>query len=105
MRNQTEQQHVGNGEDALLPLGSIVLLHEGSKKLMIYGRKQLQITTNRLFDYLGVVYPEGYIDENYSFLFNQEDIEMIVHVGYTNEEEEQFQLVLQSVPQAQESTF
>ncbi|EPY04897.1 hypothetical protein PAALTS15_23378 [Paenibacillus alvei TS-15] len=105
MRNQTEQQHVGNGEDALLPLGSIVLLHEGSKKLMIYGRKQLQITTNRLFDYLGVVYPEGYIDENYSYLFNQEDIEMIVHVGYTNEEEEQFQLVLQSVPQAQESTF
>lgn len=105
MGNQTEQQHVGNGEDALLPLGSIVLLHEGSKKLMIYGRKQLQITTNRLFDYLGVIYPEGYIDENYSYLFNQEDIEMIVHVGYTNEEEEQFQLVLQSVPQAQESTF
>ena len=105
MGNQTEQQHVGNGEDALLPLGSIVLLHEGSKKLMIYGRKQLQITTNRLFDYLGVVYPEGYIDENYSYLFNQEDIEMIVHVGYTNEEEEQFQLVLQSVPQAQESTY
>lgn len=105
MGNQNEQQHVGNGEDALLPLGSIVLLHEGSKKLMIYGRKQLQITTNRLFDYLGVVYPEGYIDENYSYLFNQEDIEMIVHVGYTNEEEEQFQLVLQSVPQAQESTF
>ncbi|EPY14080.1 MULTISPECIES: DUF4176 domain-containing protein [Paenibacillus] len=105
MGNQTEQQHVGNGEDALLPLGSIVLLHEGSKKLMIYGRKQLQITTNRLFDYLGVIYPEGYIDENYSYLFNQEDIEMIVHVGYTDVEEEQFQLVLQSVPQAQESTF
>lgn len=105
MENQVGQQHVAKEENELLPLGSVVLLREGSKKLVIYGRKQLQVTTNRLFDYLGVVYPEGYIDENYSYLFNHEDIEVIAHVGYTNEEEEQFQLVLQRVPLAPESSL
>ncbi|MCE5170435.1 DUF4176 domain-containing protein [Paenibacillus profundus] len=97
MEKHTEQHEQLHSEKTLLPLGSIVLLREGSKKLMIYGRKQLQINTNRLFDYLGVVYPEGYIDENFSFLFNHEDIDVVAHVGFSNYEEEEFQNILQDV--------
>ncbi|CAH8771772.1 DUF4176 domain-containing protein [Paenibacillus dendritiformis] len=99
MKNQAEQLRPTH-EKTLLPLGSVVLLRDGSKKLMIYGRKQLQIKTNRLFDYLGVVYPEGYIDENFSFLFNHEDIDVVAHVGFSNYEEEAFQKILQDVSSA-----
>ena len=32
----------------LLPIGSIVLLKDGVKKVMIYGRKQLDTETNKV---------------------------------------------------------
>ena len=35
-----------------LPLGSIVILKEGEKAIMIYGRKQLHSETNEEFDYV-----------------------------------------------------
>ena len=36
----------------LLPLGSIVILKDGDKKLMIYGRAQLAAETKEPFDYV-----------------------------------------------------
>ena len=46
----------------LLPLGSIVLLNNGSKKLMITG---YLVSTpeypDHIFDYCGCMYPEGTI--------------------------------------------
>lgn len=45
----------------LLPLGSIVVLKNGYKKLMIIGRKQIQQSENKIWDYLGVLYSEGYL--------------------------------------------
>ncbi|KGX90208.1 hypothetical protein N781_08130 [Pontibacillus halophilus JSM 076056 = DSM 19796] len=35
--------------DILLPNGSIVLLHGGEKKMIIYGRKQLHIAEEEKF--------------------------------------------------------
>ena len=43
----------------LLPIGSVVLLEEGKKRLMIYGIKQTEQETQQEYDYIGVVYPEG----------------------------------------------
>lgn len=83
--------------NALLPLGSVVLLKGAQKKLMIYGRKQIHMDNNELYDYLGVVYPEGYIDPNYTFLFNHGDIENIEFTGFFNPEEERFQKILEDV--------
>jgi hypothetical protein len=58
-------------ENSLIPNGSIVLLKGGSKKLMIYGRKQLSLKENeQMYDYLAVPYPEGYINPDYSYVFN-----------------------------------
>ncbi|GED04249.1 DUF4176 domain-containing protein [Bacillus atrophaeus] len=82
-------------ESKLLPIGSIVLLEGGSKKLMIYGRKQIVVSNNpKMFDYIGVFYPEGYIDQEYTFAFNHSDIENIIFEGYQDEEETEFQHVL-----------
>lgn len=73
-----------------LPLGSVVLLKNGRKKLMIYGRKQTNAQTAEQFDYVGCLYPEGNISKKFTFLFNQADIEKVFFNGYTDEEEEAF---------------
>ena len=74
----------------LLPIGSIVLMEGGTKKLMIYGVKQTDQEDNELYDYIGVVYPEGNMGEGTQFLFNHEDIKEIVFRGYTDEERVNF---------------
>ena len=47
-----------------LPIGSVVLLNEGNKKLMIYGRRQLD-SSRKLFDYIACLYPEGNISDDF----------------------------------------
>ncbi|RAR45505.1 DUF4176 domain-containing protein [Paenibacillus sp. MDMC362] len=79
----------------LLPNGSIVILKEGEKKLVIYGRKQiLALDQPQMFDYLACLYPEGYVSPEFAYVFNHEDIQEIIFTGYQDEEEEQFQAVL-----------
>jgi hypothetical protein len=81
-------------ERDLLPLGSIVLLRDGEKKLMIYGRAQIAVADNDEFDYIACLWPEGNIDEEFMYLFNQSDIDMVFHQGYTDSEDAAFIEVL-----------
>lgn len=75
----------------LLPIGSVVLLKGGSKKLMITGVKPVSSESpDTVYDYIGVVYPEGYLSSEYNFLFNHEDINDIIFTGYNNPERETF---------------
>ncbi|MFX3623248.1 MAG: DUF4176 domain-containing protein [Ectobacillus sp.] len=83
-------------KEKLLPNGSIVRLKEGEKRLVIYGRKQLLMKSEPvMYDYLGCLYPEGYMNPDYTFVFNHEDIEEIVFVGFVDEQEEKFAELLQ----------
>ncbi|HDR8452172.1 TPA: DUF4176 domain-containing protein [Bacillus cereus] len=43
-----------------------------------------------MYDYIGCFYPEGYMNPDYKFVFNHEDIEGIIFVGFIDEEEETF---------------
>lgn len=71
----------------LLPIGSIVLLKDGEKRLMINGVMQSEIEQNsRDYDYHGILYPEGHIGEQFQYLFNHEDIEAVVFRGYEDDE-------------------
>ena len=81
----------------LLPIGSIVLLKNGQKRVMVYGRKQIQTGTNKLWDYIACLYPEGNIDETYCYLFNHEDIDRTIFIGYQDEEEFEYQKALKQV--------
>lgn len=74
----------------LLPIGTIVLLEEGKKKLMIFGVKQTDNETGKEYDYIGVLYPEGNLGDKTQFLFNHENIMEIVFRGYEDEEREGF---------------
>lgn len=71
----------------LLPIGSVVMLKNAEKAVMIYGIKQLDADNPDLeYDYIGVLYPEGNIGENFQYLFNHEDIDRILFKGYETEE-------------------
>lgn len=74
----------------LLPIGSVIALKEAEKRLMIFGIKQLDTTTNIEYDYVGVVYPEGNIGQEMQFLFNHEDIEAVFFLGYEDIERQVF---------------
>lgn len=75
----------------LLPIGSIILLKGGEKKLMIYGIKQTdEEGTDKEYDYIGVMYPEGNIGSEYQYLFNHEDIVDVVFRGFEDTERKAF---------------
>lgn len=74
----------------LLPIGSVVLLKEGKKKLMTFGVKQTDSNTKKEYDYIGVLYPEGNIGDGGQFLFNHDDIDEVFFNGYEDEERDTF---------------
>ncbi|BDR59460.1 DUF4176 domain-containing protein [Xylocopilactobacillus apicola] len=80
-----------NEKKELLPIGSIVYLEEGTKKLMIVGRGVVyeEDGEDKFKDYMACLYPEG-IDPKETIFFDQEDIDQLVFKGYSDEEEERF---------------
>ncbi|MCL1987185.1 MAG: DUF4176 domain-containing protein [Firmicutes bacterium] len=77
----------------LLPIGTVVLLEGGVKKLMIFGVKQtdtLEDGTSTDYDYIGVLYPEGNMGKEYQFLFNHKDIADVVFNGFEDQERDNF---------------
>lgn len=75
-----------------LPIGSVVLLKDASKRLMICGRIQMRTDEGerKLYDYCGCLYPEGMLDPERTFLFNNEDIDKLFYMGMQDEEEFKF---------------
>lgn len=74
----------------LLPIGSIVLLKEGTKKLMVFGIRQTDAKSGREYDYSGVLYPEGNLGNETWFLFDEENIKEVYFRGYEDEERTDF---------------
>lgn len=74
----------------LLPIGSVVLLKGGKKRVMICGRIQTRAIDGIRFDYCACLYPEGIIDPKKLYLFNNEDIDMIYYIGMQDVEEFQY---------------
>ena len=78
-----------------LPEGSVVLLKESTKKLMIMGFCQMKPgEPSRIYDYCGCLYPEGYLAPDRIYLFDHEQIDRIYFVGYMDEEQFSFQAAL-----------
>lgn len=74
----------------LLPVGSIVLLKGGEKRLMVCGRICCQGGSDTIYDYSGCYYPEGIMDSDQMFFFNRDDIQMIYFIGFQDQEEMAF---------------
>lgn len=74
-----------------LPIGTVVMLKNGKKRLMITGFCSVaENDKTKIYDYSGCLYPEGYLKSNQVCLFNHEQIEKIYHLGLADEEEKQF---------------
>ncbi|NCB70396.1 MAG: DUF4176 domain-containing protein [Clostridia bacterium] len=73
-----------------LPIGSIVLLNGTEKALMVYGRKQIHLESGKEFDYIGCLYPEGYINDELTIFFNNDQIANVVHEGFSDQSESAF---------------
>ncbi|MCI9582178.1 MAG: DUF4176 domain-containing protein [Clostridium sp.] len=64
-----------------LPIGSVVLLKESQKRIMIVGVKQKQADSDKVWDYSACLFPEGIIDPDRLYLFDAEQIERLYFVG------------------------
>lgn len=84
-------------KDRFLPIGTVVLLKNGKKEVMItsYGvMPEGEITVNgkaengdkKMFDYGACTYPEGFISPNNIIAFNHDKIEKVCYMGYETEE-------------------
>lgn len=90
-----------NNKINFLPLGTVVLLKGGAKRLMITGYCAYDKSNeNKYYDYSGCLYPEGIISSDQLALFNNSQIEKVFFMGYSDEEYKQFmEKLIQSVMQ------
>lgn len=72
-----------------LPLGSVVRVKNGLKKIMIIARGLATKIDNQIqfFDYGACLYPEGLTGDNIIY-FNHKDIESVFMSGYSDEDDE-----------------
>lgn len=77
--------------DYLLPVGSIIRLAGGEKRLMIFGVKQSDNKGDgKEYDYVAVLYPEGNLGAEYQYMFNHGDIEDVYFRGFDDVERQNF---------------
>ena len=69
--------------EGLLPI------KDSEKRIMITGvlQKQIDNEEEKIWDYTAVLYPEGAMGPDKSFLFDAEQIEKVYAVGYQDEEQ------------------
>ncbi len=72
-------------KEKYLPIGSVVLLKGGTKKVMINGYCVVaQEKPDKMFDYRGCPYPEGIMDDKGVALFDIDQIETVYFKGFRN---------------------
>lgn len=74
----------------LLPIGSVVLLRGGTKRVMICGRIQARAGSDRIYDYSACWYPEGITRPDEMFFFDRDAVETVFFVGFQDKEELDF---------------
>lgn len=73
-----------------LPIGSVVLLKDSQKRIMIVGVKQKQSDTDKVWDYSACLYPEGILNPDRLFLFDAEQIDQLFFIGFQDVEGMEF---------------
>ena len=84
---------MNNVGEKYLPIGTVVMLKEGSKRVMITGFCSMPAEDEEeMFDYAGCMYPEGFLSSDQTALFNHDQIEKIYHMGLVDQEEKDFKI-------------
>lgn len=78
--------------EKFLPIGTVVMLKGGKKRVMITGFGCTdEANQSKIYDYCGLLYPEGYIMKNQMLLFDHSQISKIYYLGLNDDENKQFQ--------------
>lgn len=87
-----------NKNEKYLPIGTVVLLKEGKKRVMITGFCiKPEEDKNKMFDYGACLYPEGIVTTDKTILFNHDQIDKIYYMGYIDNEEKEFKKNLKEI--------
>ncbi len=82
--------------ERVLPIGTVVLLKGANKRLMIIGHcKYMGERRDKIYDYAGCAYPEGFISPDTTALFNHEQIDVIFSLGFRNGLQHEYQQKLE----------
>ena len=88
-------------EEKYLPIGTVVMLIGGSKRVMITGFCAVEENNKqKMWDYSGCMYPEGFLSSDQTCLFDHSQIEKVYHLGLIEEEEEAFKKTLKELTEA-----
>ena len=83
---------MNNIGEKYLPLGTVVLLEGGAKRVMITGFATASSDDpDLIYDYAGCMYPQGFITSNQTVLFDHDQIQKIYHFGLIDPEWVEFQ--------------
>lgn len=81
-----------------LPIGTVVMLTGGTKRVMITGFCAMQDSNKeKVWDYSGCLYPEGLLSSKQNCLFDHNQIERVYYLGLIDEEEEEFKKKLKEI--------
>ena len=76
-------------KEKYLPIGTVVILKGATKRLMIAGFCAIDNSNKeKIWDYSGCMYPEGFLNSDQICLFNHDQIEKVYHIGLSNDAEE-----------------
>lgn len=93
-------------KDKFLPIGTVVMLKGGSKRVMITGFCSVEDgNIEKVYDYNGCLFPEGYLKSNQTCLFDHDQIEKVYHVGLEDEEQKEFHTQLLEVVKTLDDTI
>ncbi len=82
-----------NGQigEKYLPVGTVVLLQNGTKRVMINGFCTMDASNpDVIYDYSGVLFPEGSLSSDQALLFDHTQIVRVDHIGLQDDEEKEF---------------
>lgn len=72
-----------------LPIGTVAMLEKGKKRVMITGFCGVtKENKEKVWDYVGCMYPEGFLDSEHTCLFDHSQIDKIYYLGLSDDEEE-----------------
>lgn len=74
----------------ILPLGTVVLLKDATRYVVVIGYSMVEQGEDKVWDYLGCPYPMGVVSTKSNLLFDKEQIDKVVHRGFSDEEGEDF---------------
>lgn len=76
-------------EKDLLPIGTVVLLKGGTKKLMITGFYSKSTDDEKVYQYNSCIFPEGFMDNTFC-LFDHNQIDEVCYMGLQSEEHNKY---------------